>query len=609
MKKRGEEEDGESESWTRKAMVVTGYMSPLMIGASAMITSKLVSKRRNKRPLNRREKISVVTAATLAAVGVIGAIGMVTSLSSTKTKKKDEMLIEVEEEKNMSIEEEVPEKTRRISFEGSKPDRRFSKSDSAKRQTQTKAHTRVTHTKFTDLHESPGLTRSNSLDGHYPENPSSPGKAETRKRSSRLHDRMKHSSITKLHESPDPQRSYSLTEHAPEKISSPGKATTLVKGMRLNNKHRTKHTNVTELHDSPDLSLSDDSRAHRPDMIDQHKPSFVAVSPSTKQVRHGPVLHSEKRNVHLEYSPKSLLSESEIEQDADQSARRTSPAQRHRKDVSNYVENVSEKKDMSMHIIQDDDDGEEKERNRSVSPFSKSAMDIAEQAWKAFEKKTSSPTLAKNSNNNNNNNSEIFSDDSLSDEKNLNTTTTLDALPLEERVLKKRKAEQEKERETINLKLREVNDRVRDELQDSCKLVEVDLVHRIIRFKKKIKFVKNTVVVKRESHRVLQQAAVALKTIRAVIEKHGSEYGIQQLRFECGGHTHAKTPDVAESALHMRVSESRAKAIRDFMIDQGVNKMHLVAKGYGGTVPIGKPSQNRRVEIKVLETSPMFMSF
>ena len=581
----------------RKTLNATAYVSPLMIGLSAFIVSKykLLSKRRNIKSMNPKEKIATATAVSLTLVAAVSVVSFVSS-QTRKTTEKTQQNNSIEQNNSsdnavvMEIEEEEPE-------------RRVFKSQLSKRQTQTKSHDPIAHTNSTHLEDSPDRTRSYSMEAHIPEKIDHPGQiAKTRKGIAKPHDRSKHSYATKLEDSPDATRSNSLHGHDPEHVESPGKAITRLK-MNENraHDHRSKHSHSAHVEDSPGLHTFD-STNHHPDSIDHHTPGSVGVSPSQKQARHGPVLHSEKRNMSLERGPVNL-SES-LGTRADHSTSRTIPARRRPKENYNFVEDIpeNEKKNTSVPLEKDE------ENTRSLSPFSESAMSLAEEAWRAFEKKTQSPSKKSKDE------EQILSDDSLgsdddSGRSNKNYTEETN-IHLKERVLPKRKVEREKEEEILNSKLREVNDAVKSELQDRCNLVEVDVINRVIRLKKKIKFVKNTVVVKRESHRVLQQAATALKTIRAVIDRLGSEFGVQQLRFECAGHTHAKTPDVAESALHMRVSESRANAIREFLIDQGVSEMYIVAKGYGGTVPIGKkPSQNRRVEINVLATSPMFMSF
>ena len=80
----------EESSLSRRALDATAYASPLMIGLSAFITSKygLISKRRNIKTLNRKEKIAAATAVSLGIVGVIGAVGVIRSLSRRKTKKR-----------------------------------------------------------------------------------------------------------------------------------------------------------------------------------------------------------------------------------------------------------------------------------------------------------------------------------------------------------------------------------------------------------------------------------------------------------------------------------------------------------------------------------------
>ena len=157
---------------------------------------------------------------------------------------------------------------------------------------------------------------------------------------------------------------------------------------------------------------------------------------SQKQTRHGPVLHSQKRNVYMERGPDDLTEHHEsLDSFADQSttSRMSLPAQRHAKDNS-FVPIEKEEKD----------EEEEEDGNRSLSPFSESAMSLAEEAWKAFEKKTlSSPSLVVKSETEQN-----LSDDSLGSDDNVGKNT--EDSPLKERVVPKRKLEREKEREVLN---------------------------------------------------------------------------------------------------------------------------------------------------------------
>jgi len=74
-------------------------------------------------------------------------------------------------------------------------------------------------------------------------------------------------------------------------------------------------------------------------------------------------------------------------------------------------------------------------------------------------------------------------------------------------------------------------------------------------------------------------------------------------RFTVEGHTDS----VGSASLNQRLSEERANAVRDFLIDKGIGADRLVAAGYGEDRPIANNntrsgrSQNRRVEINLIK--------
>jgi len=75
------------------------------------------------------------------------------------------------------------------------------------------------------------------------------------------------------------------------------------------------------------------------------------------------------------------------------------------------------------------------------------------------------------------------------------------------------------------------------------------------------------------------------------------------LEIELGGHT----DNQGSSSANLKLSEDRALAIMNFLIDNGINKKRLSFKGYGGTKPIASNSsaetrqKNRRVEITIMK--------
>lgn len=71
------------------------------------------------------------------------------------------------------------------------------------------------------------------------------------------------------------------------------------------------------------------------------------------------------------------------------------------------------------------------------------------------------------------------------------------------------------------------------------------------------------------------------------------------LKFEVGGHT----DDRGDYAFNVNLSEQRAQAVRDYLVDQGVAADRLTARGYGPDRPlvnndsVANRQANRRVEL------------
>ena len=75
-----------------------------------------------------------------------------------------------------------------------------------------------------------------------------------------------------------------------------------------------------------------------------------------------------------------------------------------------------------------------------------------------------------------------------------------------------------------------------------------------------------------------------------------------KMRIEIGGHT----DDQGSASYNQRLSESRAKAVADYLTAKGIDPKRLQYRGYGKTRPIADnkteegQAKNRRVEIKIL---------
>jgi OOP family OmpA-OmpF porin len=80
---------------------------------------------------------------------------------------------------------------------------------------------------------------------------------------------------------------------------------------------------------------------------------------------------------------------------------------------------------------------------------------------------------------------------------------------------------------------------------------------------------------------------------------------VPNLKVEIGGHTDSQGSD----AFNMKLSEERAKAVRDYLIKNfsDINAGNLASRGYGESKPVADNgtaegmAKNRRVEFKILK--------
>ena len=76
-----------------------------------------------------------------------------------------------------------------------------------------------------------------------------------------------------------------------------------------------------------------------------------------------------------------------------------------------------------------------------------------------------------------------------------------------------------------------------------------------------------------------------------------------QVKIELSGHT----DKTGSEPLNLKLSESRAKAVSDYLIQKGIEGVRIVYKGFGSVQPIADNAapkgrtENRRVEFKILE--------
>jgi OOP family OmpA-OmpF porin len=99
---------------------------------------------------------------------------------------------------------------------------------------------------------------------------------------------------------------------------------------------------------------------------------------------------------------------------------------------------------------------------------------------------------------------------------------------------------------------------------------------------------------------LLPDSKTLLDEVAQVLADHPE---IQKVRVE--GHT----DNQGGAAYNKRLSNRRAKAVRDYLVSQGIDGKRLVSKGLGQSKPIASNKtaegreQNRRVELKILKRS------
>jgi OOP family OmpA-OmpF porin len=93
------------------------------------------------------------------------------------------------------------------------------------------------------------------------------------------------------------------------------------------------------------------------------------------------------------------------------------------------------------------------------------------------------------------------------------------------------------------------------------------------------------------------EAMAILDKAAALLAKH------ERVVVEVAGHTDSMGPD----AYNQKLSERRAKAVQDYLVNKGVRASRLSAKGYGESMPVASNdtdagrAENRRVELIVLD--------
>lgn len=121
-----------------------------------------------------------------------------------------------------------------------------------------------------------------------------------------------------------------------------------------------------------------------------------------------------------------------------------------------------------------------------------------------------------------------------------------------------------------------------------CPEVSVEIIKQLNDYSKTILFDLGKSSIRKESYSVLQNIADIMK-----------EY--PNAKFEVEGHTDSQGSD----ALNMKLSDSRAASVKDYLTTIGMDANRLTSVGYGESKPIASNAtkagrqQNRRVEISL----------
>ncbi len=123
---------------------------------------------------------------------------------------------------------------------------------------------------------------------------------------------------------------------------------------------------------------------------------------------------------------------------------------------------------------------------------------------------------------------------------------------------------------------------------NGCPKINNDIVKKLNAYSKSVLFDNGKSTIKKESYNNLNEM------VEIMNEYPNSSFAIE-------GYTDSS----GKAASNLKLSASRAKAIKDYLISKGINENRLSSKGFGSKLPVASNktakgrAQNRRVEIKL----------
>lgn len=131
---------------------------------------------------------------------------------------------------------------------------------------------------------------------------------------------------------------------------------------------------------------------------------------------------------------------------------------------------------------------------------------------------------------------------------------------------------------------------------DESNIDSVYLTQQQSKFSVGSTFILNDILFEFDKSTMLQQSYSDLMRLYILLRKH------PHMRIEIRGHTDNKGTD----SYNQRLSEKRAQAVANYLVEKGISERRIHYKGYGKSLPIDNNdteegrAKNRRVEFKIL---------